>query len=210
VLLPRFAVDWPQVDIQLTESAHDAELLPLVERGELDLTFAMLPLPASPFEAAELLCDPYVLVVAADSPLVVRREAPGMREIAGLPLIGFRQCRSVTQVESHLRASGIEPHFVFRSDDNGTIQALVAAGMGVALVPLLTVEPGDGRIAVLSVADDVPQRHLAPVWHRDRYRSPASRALVEATQEICVALEQSFSTATSRSQGKRAWDGRGT
>ncbi len=165
-----------------------------MERGELDLTFAMLPLHAGPFEAAELLCDPYVLAVAADSPLVVRREAPGMREIAGLPLIGFRQCRSVTQVESHLRASGIEPHFVFRSDDNGTIQALGAAGMGVALVPLLTVDPGDERIAVLRVANDVPQRHLALVWHRDRYRSAASCALVDAAQEICIALEQSFST----------------
>jgi len=144
-----------------------------VERGELDLTFAMLPLSAGPFEAAELLCDPYVLAVAADSPLVVRREAPGMREIADLPPIGFRQCRNVTQVESHLRASGIEPHFVFRSDDNATIQALGTAGMGVALVPLLTVDPGDERIAVLRVADDVPQRHLALVWHRDRYRSAA-------------------------------------
>jgi len=192
-LLPRFAADWPQVEIQLTESAHDADLLPMVERGELDLTFAMLPLPTGPFKAAELLCDPYVLVVPADSPLASRPEAPGMREIAGLPLIGFRQCRTVTQVESHLRASGIEPHFVFRSDDNGTIQALVAAGMGVALVPLLTVEPGDKRIAILHIADDVPQRHLALVWHRDRYRSAASHALVEATQEICRALEQGFS-----------------
>ncbi len=198
-LLPRFAADWPQVEIRLTESAHDDDLLPLVERGELDLTFAMLPLPAGPFEAAELLCDPYVLVVPADSPLASRPQAPDMREIAGLPLIGYRQCRSVVQVESHLRASGIEPHFVFRSDDNGTIQALVAAGIGVALVPFLTVEPGDQRNAILPVAGEVPERHLALVWHCDRYRSAASRALVAATEEICRLLERTFSAATARS-----------
>ena len=198
-LLPRFAADWPQVEIRLTESAHDDDLLPLVERGELDLTFAMLPLPAGPFEAAELLCDPYVLVVPADSPLASRPQAPDMREIAGLPLIGYRQCRSVVQVESHLRASGIEPHFVFRSDDNGTIQALVAAGIGVALVPFLTVEPGDQRNAILPVAGEVPERHLALVWHCDRYRSAASRALVAATEEICRLLKRTFSAATARS-----------
>ena len=44
-------------------------------------------------------------------------------------------------VEAQLRASGVEPNFVFRSDDNGTIQGLVGAGVGIALMPRLTVEP---------------------------------------------------------------------
>ena len=40
----------------------------------------------------------------------------------------------------------------FRSDDNGTIQELVAAGFGAALVPLLTVDPGHEGTAVLGLA----------------------------------------------------------
>ena len=52
-VLPRvlleFAGAWPLVSIQLTESTDDAELLSLVERGELDVTFVMLPVDDGPF-----------------------------------------------------------------------------------------------------------------------------------------------------------------
>src|SRR5919201_123902 len=67
-LMRRYAAAWPRVEIALTESASDAELLALVERGELDMTFADMPLTDGPFEAVELLRDPYVLIVRARSP----------------------------------------------------------------------------------------------------------------------------------------------
>ena len=56
------------MNVTLTESADDLELLGLVERGELDLTFADLPLTDGPFESVELLRDPYVLVVPGRLP----------------------------------------------------------------------------------------------------------------------------------------------
>src|SRR5216110_1392225 len=64
-LMRRFVGSWPKIDVTLTESADDTELLSLVERGELDLTFADLPLIDGPFDSVELLRDPYVLVVSA-------------------------------------------------------------------------------------------------------------------------------------------------
>src|ERR671937_348312 len=51
----------------------------IVARGELDLTFADLPLVDGPFDAVELLRDPYALVVAADSPLADRSAPPSTR-----------------------------------------------------------------------------------------------------------------------------------
>jgi DNA-binding transcriptional LysR family regulator len=190
-LLTRFAERWPAVEIGLVESAEDQELLDLVERGELDVTFAMLPLPEGPFESVELMRDPYVLVVAAGSELAERGSPPRLREIADLPLIGFRQCRSIAHVEQQLRvAAGAEPEVVFRSDDNGTVQALVAAGMGAAFVPLLTVDASDERVRVLEPAGKLPPRLIAAAWHRDRYRSPAARAFVELAAEVCSELER--------------------
>ena len=47
-LLSGFRAQWPKVEFGLTESTDDEELLELVERGELDVTFTMLPLPARP------------------------------------------------------------------------------------------------------------------------------------------------------------------
>src|SRR5213082_769372 len=81
-LMRRYLHSWPQVKVSLTESANDEELLALVERGDLDLTFCDLPLTEGPFESVELMRDPYVLVVAADSPLADRDTPPTIREVA--------------------------------------------------------------------------------------------------------------------------------
>src|SRR3954469_9198827 len=43
-LLREFSAEWPRVDITLRESADDQELAQLVESGELDLSFVVLPL----------------------------------------------------------------------------------------------------------------------------------------------------------------------
>jgi DNA-binding transcriptional LysR family regulator len=196
-LLREFRAEWPKVDITLTESADDAELLQLVERGELDLAFAVLPLVAGPFEAAELMRDPYVLLVAADSPLATRDRPPTLREIAELPLIGFRTCRTTRQVEARLRIAGQEPKIVFRSDDNGTVQGMVAAGVGAALVPRLTVEESNDGVKMLDLGDRVPPRTLGIAWHRDRHRSPSAEAFVDLTRAVCGQFERAPTAASA-------------
>src|SRR5215211_8494425 len=67
-LLPRYARDWPEVRVLPREAPTDAGLFELVERGELDLSFADMPLRKGPFDFTEVLVDPYILLVAADSP----------------------------------------------------------------------------------------------------------------------------------------------
>ena len=192
-LMRRFAAAWPLVDVALTESASDEELLELVERGELDLTFADLPLTEGPFEFVELLRDPWLLVVPADSPLADRPTPPPLREIANLDLIGFRQCRSMTQIEAALRRP-IE--FVFRSDHNGTVQGLVGAGVGAALLPSLAVDPNDEATRQIELGANVPPRLIAVAWHRDRHKSPAARAFTELATEVCAELDAELSLAT--------------
>src|ERR1700682_3794840 len=54
-LLRDFATAWARVEIRLTEDTADGQLLSLVERGDLDVTFTVFPLPSGPFEALELL-----------------------------------------------------------------------------------------------------------------------------------------------------------
>ena len=50
-LMGRFVKERPGVEVALTESSSDAELLSILECGEIDLTFTVLPLPAGPYEA---------------------------------------------------------------------------------------------------------------------------------------------------------------
>ena len=133
----------------------------------------------------ELLRDPYVLVVPAGSSLAQREAAPTWREMAELDLIGHKYCRSLAQLESDGRR---RLRFVFRSDHNQTVQALVASGVGSALVPRLTMDPDDESTELIELPKVQP-RLISFAWHRDRYRTAAARAFVETAQAVCAQLE---------------------
>jgi DNA-binding transcriptional LysR family regulator len=190
-LLRDFAARWPKVEVTLRESADDRELIQLVERGELDLSFVVFPVGPGPYEAVELMRDPYVLVVPAGSPLVSRKRPPSLRELVEHPLIGFRTCRTTHHIEERLRQTGSEPQIVFRSDDNGTVQGLVAAGVGIAVVPRLTVDETDGAVEVVDLGERLPPRLIGIAWHRDRKRTGAAEAFVELARELTADLELS-------------------
>jgi molybdate transport repressor ModE-like protein len=188
-LLREFAEQWPKVEITLRESADDQELARLVERGELDLTFVVLPLGPGPCETVELFRDPYVLVVPTGSPLAGRDRPPTLREVVEHPLISYRTCRTTQRVEERLRQAGRDPQIVFRSDDNGTVQGLVAAGVGIAIMPRLTVDETDPAIEVVDLGDRVPPRLIAIAWHRDRRRTRAAEAFVELVRQQTALID---------------------
>lgn len=188
-LLRKFAAEWPRVEITLHESADDGQLVRLVERGDLDLTFVILPIEPGPYETVELFTDPFVLVVPAGSPLAERDRTPTLRELVEHPLISYRTCRTTQRVEERFRHAGRDPHIVFRSDDNGTVQGLVAAGVGIAIVPRLTIDETDEAIEVVDLGDRVPPRLIGICWHRDRRRTRAAEAFVELAQELTAPLD---------------------
>jgi DNA-binding transcriptional LysR family regulator len=187
-LVRRFHDAWPKVSIRLTESHDDDDTLQMVEAGELDLAFTVLPIPEGPFDAVALMRDPYLLVVAADSPFASREKPVTMRDLEGEPIISYRYCRATTQIEQHLGSRGTELDVVFRSDDNGTVQAMVAAGMGAAIMPALAMDHNDREVVALQTTPPFPARIIALAWHRDRYRSPAATAFVELAQTLAADM----------------------
>jgi DNA-binding transcriptional LysR family regulator len=188
-VMRRFRTEWPGITMHLSEPNTDPELYVGIERGELDLAFTSIPLREGPFEAQPLMTDPYILLVPADHALATRKSA-SLADLGDLPLIGSSQCASSLHAEAELAQSGHELEYAFRSDDNGTVQGLVAAGYGVAFVPLLAVNPSDDRVVVLSIEPTVPQRTIAVVWHRDRHRASAARAFIEIALEVSAEVER--------------------
>jgi DNA-binding transcriptional LysR family regulator len=186
-VLRRFTAEWPQIEVDLSEETLDEDLVRAVERGELDVAFSTMPTVDGPFEWVELMSDPYVLVVPKGSPLA-RGGAPSAREICAQPLVGYRLCRSTDRVLNHLREKGGEPRIVFRSDDNGTVQGVVGAGVGSALMPRLTVDEADPAVEVIPLAGRVPDRVIAMIWHRDRVRTPAADAFIAIAAEVAREL----------------------
>jgi DNA-binding transcriptional LysR family regulator len=194
-LLRRFSESRPQVEVVLRESQDEAELLELIERGDLDLTFWTLPVAGGPYDTIELLHDAYVLVVPAGSPLASAKRPPTLKEIVLQPVVGFNHCSAMDHVESQLASTGRAPNIVFRSDNNGTVQGLVGAGVGVAVSPRLTVDEDDPSIEVIDLQGRVPARVIGLVWHSDRHRSAAAEAFVESAVEVCRQLSSETAAA---------------
>lgn len=188
-VMRRFLADWPAIELGLSEPSTDPELYGAIERGDLDLAFCSAPLPDGPFEAIELMSDPYVLVVPVGHAAAAARSA-SLRDVDDIALIGSSACASGALAEDALLRSGLQVEYAFRSDDNGTVQGLVASGFGAALVPLLAVIPGDDRVRVLRIEPALPRRPVAVVWHRDRHRSPAARAFVEIARAVSADVER--------------------
>jgi DNA-binding transcriptional LysR family regulator len=187
-LLRRFSESHPQVEVVLRESQDESELLQMIERGDLDLTFWTLPVAGGPYETLELLHDPYVLVVPVGSSLASAKRPPTLKEIVLQPIIGFNHCSAMDHVESQLASTGRTPNIVFRSDNNGTVQGLVGAGVGVAVSPRLTVDEDDPSIDVIDLHERVPARIIGLVWHTDRHRSAAAEAFADSAIDVCREL----------------------
>jgi DNA-binding transcriptional LysR family regulator len=187
-LMSRLVQERPELRIELTQTTSDPELFALLEAGELDVTFAMLPAPDGPFELLELFSDPFVAMLPADSELARRGGSLSLRELVELPLIAARSCRTSGHVVEQMRERGFAPRVAHRSDDNGTVLGLVAAGAGAAFVPRLVAGAANGAIAVLEIDDDLPPRRVALAWRADRQLPAARQAFVDAVQATCRDL----------------------
>lgn len=197
-ILPRvlgeFASSFPDVQIEIVENEDDGVLLGQVERGELDLSFVVAPLPEGPFDAEELLEDPYVVVVRADSPLGAGSSTVTLKELAGVPLISYAQMRETHLIENRLGHPALRDQIVFRSNENGTILGLAAEGVGAAVLPWLSVDPYRTGIRVLQIAG-VSRRIIGIAWHRDRYQIPAAHAFIDLAHAVAAKAVAAMRTS---------------
>lgn len=185
-VLRRFHGERPGVEVLLRESGDPAELLALVEQGELDVTFCEYPIEG-PFESLCVLEDPIYLIAPADSPEAAMASV-SVEHVATLPLVGHRgdQCMAVSL--RCFEGMDVDPNFVFRSDDNNTLQGCVGAGLGYAVVPLLTIDTTDPTIAVVPLDRMPAPRELALAWHATRRKAPALDAFVAIVADVCAGI----------------------
>ena len=194
-VLRRFLDDHPDVKIELTESVTDLDLVGQVERGELDLAFAIEPLPEGPLRSALLLEDPFLLVIPAGRGSATFR-GNGTNGGRKLPLVCFRSCGATRDVIDFLRSRGFEPNVVLSSDHNETLQGAVAAGLGAALIPRLSLDLSDSATKLYGLGQDGPVRRVSIIWHAERSVSASVQSFVQAAQEVCVEVSDSLERQT--------------
>lgn len=182
-VLGRFRTEAPRVRVGISEARAVEQLLGAVESGDADVGFTALPVPDGPFEVHPLLEDPYVLVTGVDC-----RERE-LSDLGGRRLLGVRGCLHDELVHQLLIAEGIVPAAIERYDDNGLIQALAAAGEGVAVVPHLVVDLADPRITVY-LLPELPARQLVAIVHGDRRPPTALERFLATVLDVCAELKR--------------------
>lgn len=186
-ILPAFASRCPGVQVIPTESRTDDDLLERVERGVLDLAICELPLRADTFDQVELVEDQFVLLVPASAPTPRGRRAR-LSELSDLWLIGAERCCDREHLMKTLREEGVEPQFVIPSALEPAVLALVAAGVGAAIVPRLSVPEAHPGMIVIE-HPELRMRTIGLAWARERPRSSAVKAFATAARMACHELQ---------------------
>ena len=187
-LLGSFRQKSPGIEIVLRESGDSADLIHAVETGDVDVTFIEIGQhETGPLHVRPILDDPMVFVAPANAPEAQRRVV-SIADIATLPMIGTRTagCRQI--IEDAFRQAPTPPTYVFRSDDNPTIQGLIGSRLAYAVLPLLTVDENDPNLAIIPIRPEPPPRRLGIAWHPERTPPPALLPFVDAAAEICHDL----------------------
>ena len=185
-VIRRLKAERPLLDIRLFE-ADDLDVLgDRIVEGQLDLAFMVGTSLDERFTSIHLMDDPYLLISAhtgESKPLVVPTAG-----LDGVPLVGeyFSSCQA--GVDRALRAVGVEPNYVFRTNDNGAVQAMVRVGVGVAVLPVLAVDTTDPEVVAQQLDPPIPPRRITLVRRTGRTLPPAADRFVELAVEVCAEL----------------------
>jgi DNA-binding transcriptional LysR family regulator len=191
-LLAAFRKRYPRIDLSL-RTENTVQLLDLVERGALDLAmvhfgvvrfagrggrevvYPRMERPALDVET--LYSEDLVLATALGHPLAKRARA-GLRELADEPFIGFKEGSSLRDaVAGAASALGFEPRVAVETSGNDSVRSLVAAGLGVALLPRSVVDGPGPPVALVPLASPKITRTVALARPAGREQPPAVRAL---------------------------------
>jgi DNA-binding transcriptional LysR family regulator len=156
VAIAAFRASYPEVQLTLAEGEPE-EIAPRLRAGEFDLALLFeFGEAEGDLKRVELLEDPLYLALPRGHRLAGKRTLR-LEELRGEAWVQTSQSSPCARhVVRCCHAAGFEPNVSFESDDYQTVQGLVAAGVGVALIPELAFFDRP------STRDDIVVRALSP------------------------------------------------
>lgn len=188
----RFRASHPGVEVSLAEGESE-DIAPRLRGGDFDLVLLF------EFEGVgeklgagmrrfELLDDPLHLALPAEHPLTARRRLrlEDLREEAWVQTSAASPC--ARHVVRSCHAAGFEPRVSFESDDYQTVQGLVAAGVGVALIPQLALSTVREDIQIRALSPHSPVRKVFAATPRAAAVTPAIATMLDVLREATRTL----------------------
>ena len=191
-----FRAAHPEVELTLAEGEPE-EIAPRLRAGEFDLALLFEfeePEALEGLERVELLADPMYLALPGAHPLA-RKSGLRLADLRGEAWIQTsRESSCARHVVRCCHGAGFEPNVSFESDDYQTVQGLVAAGVGVALIPELALSGVREDIAIRELSPSPPIRQVIAAAPTDVRLSPATPAMLSILRDAAERYE---------TQGKR-------
>jgi DNA-binding transcriptional LysR family regulator len=198
-----FAEAHPGVELRLVEGRSN-ETLPLIAAGEIDLavvTDAGADAPAD-VELEPLMDDPFFVAMPHDHPLADAAEIR-MEDLREETWIEGRHCADALMAAAG--AAGFEPRIAFDAAEWIGKQGLVAAGVGITLIPSLALGTVRDGLVLRSLGPDGPRRHVLLATHAWLTPPPA----VAPMRAILRRVARQLPLDSSHGDGGAAVDGGG-
>lgn len=170
----------PRVEIVVHETTT-AQLLGMSAACEIDMAVLSLPVHDKRFECEKLFAEDLWLAVAPDHPLAKRRKPISLDEVGAERFILLQEGHClVDQALRFCDSRQCHPRIVFRTAQLETIQALVATGLGISLIPNMAVGESRRKHPVyLRLTAPRPQRVIALMRRKEHQLTRAAAALAD-------------------------------
>lgn len=175
-VMVQFTGKFPGVEIVVQEDTT-ARLLKLAHGYEIDFALASQPIQDGRLEVRELLSEELLLALPPGHPLT-RKRAVAVADLEGERLIVMKEGHCLgDQVLSFCDRRDLHPKISFRSAQLETIQALVASGLGISLIPAMAARSNREDLPEYrSLQSPKPERKIVALWPKQR---PPARAANE-------------------------------
>jgi DNA-binding transcriptional LysR family regulator len=184
----RFRQAHPDVALTLAEGEPE-QIGPRLRSGEFDLALlfefpGVRERPGLGLRSVTLLEDPMRLALPAHHPLASKRSLSlvDLRDQQWVQTSASSPC--ARHVVRSCLAAGYEPYVAFESDDYDTVQGLVAAGVGVALIPRLALTRVHSGIVVRSLAPRSPARKVTVATASGPGVAPAAKSMLAVLRDV--------------------------
>ena len=178
----------PAVELTLAEGEPE-DIAPRLRAGEFDLAL-LFDFPgvreraAAGLRSVTLLQDPMHIVLPAEHPLAFKSDL----NLADLSEEEWVQTSASSPCARHVVrscvAAGFEPRVTFESDDYETVQGLVAAGVGVALIPRLALSRVHPGIVPRELSPHSPERKVVAATSSGPGVVPAAKTMVKVLADV--------------------------
>ena len=196
----------PRAQMTVT-SGTSAELAQQIIEGEIDIAFVSLPVEARGIVTETLTHDELVAIASPRHPLAKQRVISAAA-LAGEPLIlGERGGNTRRLIDHFFAVAGVHPNVTMELSRQAAIKRMVEAGMGVGIVPTLTVreEVAAGRLVSWWIEGAQINWELGLARLRGGYESPILRTFLDLCRNYfgAQATQPPSARSRSRSGGKK-------